>query len=416
MMKRLLLLFSALLICQGSLYARKLSRQNLFQLYDEEPVSRIEAIVYHVDPEFSTVYLNIQLSDFMYALLPEGEAKKARFSIDWVLYDSYESRKPLDSARLVFSDSLGYENPLEMLVNFDIQSGFPGNYILKITISDLNFPDKSEFGFFEIDKTGNLSRQNFLVTDQDGYVIFSNALKGSNVFSLMLNDTNVSSLRVRYYNREFPLAKPPFASEKDITYKFEPDSLFLVELSSGKSGLLQLPFKGIYHFQADPSKPEGLTLFRFDDGFPYVVNPEQAIAPLRYLSTEREFERMLTYPDYKPAIDSFWLQRASQRPERAKNMIRRFYTRVERANILFTSYHEGWKTDRGLIYIIYGPPTQVYRKTGEEDWIYGERDNPMSLRFSFTKADNLFTDNDYRLNRSTIYKSSWFIAIENWRR
>jgi GWxTD domain-containing protein len=415
-MKSLFCFFLVLFTLHGTLFARKLSKQNIYQIYSELPVTQVEATVYHVDPQISTIFLNIHLSDFMYALLPDGESKMARFSVDWLLYDSYESKQPLDSARLVFSDSLGYENPMDMIVDFDINVSFPGNYLLKITLSDLNFPDKSEFGFFEIDKTEKHSRQNFLVVDEEGFVVFEKSMKENRTFSLMLNDTNVSNLNVRYYNRTFPLAKPPFVVEKDVTYRFEPDSLFFVELSAGKTELLQLPFEGIYHFQTDLARPEGLTLFRFDDDFPLVGNPEQAFEPLRYLSTEKEFEKMLTYNDYKPVIDSFWLQRASQRPERAKNMIRRFYSRVEKANTLFTSYHEGWKTDRGLIYIIYGPPTEVYRKTGEEEWFYGERSNPMSLRFTFTKADNVFTSNDYRLNRSTIFKTSWFIAIENWRR
>ena len=84
--------------------------------------------------------------------------------------------------------------------------------------------------------------------------------------------------------------------------------------------------------------------------------------------------------------------------------------------MLFSSYQEGWKTDRGLIYIIYGPPSEVYRKTGEEEWIYGERNNPLSIKFYFYNIENPFTLNDYSLNRQPTYKTSWYIAIENWRR
>jgi len=144
--------------------------------------------------------------------------------------------------------------------------------------------------------------------------------------------------------------------------------------------------------------------------------PAQALAPLRYLSTEQEFEKLLAYVDYKTAVDSFWLERSSFKPERAKNMIKRYYSRVQEVNRIFSSYQEGWKTDRGLIYIIYGPPSEVYRNDEEEEWVYGERGNPLSIRFYFYKVDNPFTDNDYTLERSPVYKSSWFIAIENWRR
>jgi len=180
--------------------------------------------------------------------------------------------------------------------------------------------------------------------------------------------------------------------------------------------MLELPYAGIYHIQTDLGRPEGITLYRFDEGFPEVNIPAMALAPLRYLTTEKEFEKLLSYRDYKTAVDSFWLERASYSPVRAKNMIKKFYQRVVDVNLLFSSYQEGWKTDRGLLYIIYGPPSEVYRDDGEEEWIYGEKGNPMSIRFYFLQVENPFTGNDYSLQRSTIYKTSWYIAVENWRR
>ncbi len=166
----------------------------------------------------------------------------------------------------------------------------------------------------------------------------------------------------------------------------------------------------------DFSKTEGLTLFHFDDGFPQVSSPVEALLPLRYLTTEKEFNELLSYTDYKIAVDSFWIERSSRQPERAKNMIARYYSRVQKANQWFTSYQEGWKTDRGLIYIIYGPPSEVYKKQDEEEWVYGEQGNALSIEFYFYKMDNPFSDNDYQLQRSPAYKTSWYIAVENWRR
>ena len=174
--------------------------------------------------------------------------------------------------------------------------------------------------------------------------------------------------------------------------------------------------KGIYHFQTDTAQTEGTTVFHFDEGFPEIETPLQAILPLRYLTTQKEYDALLNYPDHKIAIDSFWLVRASNKPERAKNMIAKYYQRVVLANRMFTSYQEGWKTDRGIVYIIYGPPTEVYRKTGQEQWIYGERGNPLNINFYFDEVENPFTFNDYSLQRSVDYKSGWYIAVENWRR
>ena len=37
-----------------------------------------------------------------------------------------------------------------------------------------------------------------------------------------------------------------------------------------------------------------------------------------------------------------------------------YYRRVRFANEEFTQYKDGWKTDRGMIYILFGPPNQVF--------------------------------------------------------
>ncbi len=270
--------------------------------------------------------------------------------------------------------------------------------------------------FFSISKTDNNSAQNYLVTDNEGNPVFSKSIAKGQYFRVRYNDSDTGLLYISYYNREIPLAKTPFANDKAFTFDFDPDSIFSVRLTQNESPLLELPYHGIYHFQMNFSNKDGLTLFHFDDGFPEITAPVEAILPLRYLTTEKEYDQLLAYSNYKVAVDSFWLERSSHQPERAKNMIARYYSRVQNANKWFSSFQEGWKTDRGLIYIIYGPPSDVYLKQGEEEWIYGETGNAMSIEFYFDKIANPYTTNDFQLQRSPAYKTSWYIAIENWRR
>jgi GWxTD domain-containing protein len=333
------------------------------------------------------------------------------------MYCAYESKTTLDSGTLALNDTIHYGLDANLLIDFDVKANLPGNYILKITLTDLNTKEKEKvFKFITIAKTNKYSSQNFLLTDNENNPLFANHFEEDQFYKLRMNQTEVKQLTVRYYNRKLPLAKPPFAVDKDFTFKFKADSLYFISMTNGTSELLKLPYPGIYHFQADTLQTAGFTLFHFDDGFPEIETPLQAILPLRYLTTIKEFDALLKFHDYKIAVDSFWLERASYQPERAKNMINRYYQRVVQANKRFTSYQEGWKTDRGIIYIIYGPPSEVYRKTGQEQWIYGEKGNPLTINFYFDEVDNPFTTNDYSLQRSTSYKSSWYVAIENWRR
>jgi GWxTD domain-containing protein len=138
------------------------------------------------------------------------------------------------------------------------------------------------------------------------------------------------------------------------------------------------------------------------------------MGPLRYITTKQEYSEMVMKENKKLAIDDFWLK-ITGTTERGKKVIKKFYTRVQLANKNFSSYKEGWKSDRGMVYIIYGPPDVVYKNNFSESWIYGEEGNLISLNFTFVKIRNPFTDNDFSLDRSPIYKNSWYLAVDAWR-
>ena len=116
----------------------------------------------------------------------------------------------------------------------------------------------------------------------------------------------------------------------------------------------------------------------------------------------------------KDAIDNSWLK-ITGNPDRGKSIIKKYYSRVQSANKHFASYIDGWKTDRGMIYIVYGPPDVVYRGSAMESWTYGEEGNLISLNFTFLKTPNPISDNDFVLDRSPIYKNSWYLAVDAWR-
>jgi GWxTD domain-containing protein len=138
------------------------------------------------------------------------------------------------------------------------------------------------------------------------------------------------------------------------------------------------------------------------------------LLPLRYVTTTPEFQSLKKGENLKKGIDNYWLKVGGS-PERAKMLIETYYTRVERANTLFASYLEGWKTDRGMCLIVFGEPNKVVRSTASETWLYGEEGKYNTLKLTFTKVQNPFTTNDFRLNRNASLKSPWYRAVEFWR-
>lgn len=404
-----------LLLMASTAFSQKLSKTDLGPMYSEYQFTPMKALVYHTSGDSSAVYMNISLHHFLYRKI-EGGKPEASFSVSYRLYPAYNSKSPVEEGTRYFTDSLHQGEEMEMAIDFKIRAPRGADYVLWLRLTDLHDPEHSVITVIDVFKGDAISDQDFFITDENEYPLFDPYILRDQYFKIRCNDPGIGEFIIRYYNRSFPIAKTPFAMDKNVTYTFEPDSFYSISLTGGITPLMELKYPGIYHIQANLANPEGLTLYRFDDGFPDVSSPGQALAPLRYLTTEKEYDRLIAYPDYKVAIDSFWLERASNNPERARNMIKKYYQRVVDVNTLFTSFHEGWKTDRGLVYIIYGPPSEVYRDEEEEEWIYGERGNPMSIRFYFSKVGNPFTNNDFSLQRSPVYKTSWYIAVENWRR
>ena len=158
----------------------------------------------------------------------------------------------------------------------------------------------------------------------------------------------------------------------------------------------------------------GLSVLVLGQEYPAIRTVSSMVRPLRYITTKQEYSTIEFSGDKKKDIDAFWYNMAGN-TERAREIIKTYYSRVDLSNRFFTSDREGWRTDRGIVYVIYGPPNTVTKTINGESWIYNEKINLMSVEFNFHKVQNPFTDNDYSLSRSGGYKSSWYRAIDNWR-
>ncbi|MFZ3332153.1 MAG: GWxTD domain-containing protein [Candidatus Acidiferrales bacterium] len=81
----------------------------------------------------------------------------------------------------------------------------------------------------------------------------------------------------------------------------------------------------------------------------YIISPEERSAFL-HLQTNEEREQF---------IEAFW-QRRNPDPDSAENTFKEeHYRRIAYANEHYSSGIPGWKTDRGRIYIMWGPPDEI---------------------------------------------------------
>ena len=81
-----------------------------------------------------------------------------------------------------------------------------------------------------------------------------------------------------------------------------------------------------------------------------------------YIITDEErkaFKRLNTDDERQQFIEQFWLRR-DPTPDTEENEYKEeHYRRIAYANDHYASGIPGWKTDRGRIYIVYGPPDEI---------------------------------------------------------
>jgi GWxTD domain-containing protein len=359
---------------------------------------------------------SINSSDLLYAKPPRENKYSANFKLTYLLYSSVNSKEKniVDSASSLYCDTVNFKKSADIISSINIKAKFNNSYFLKLVLTDINRSETME-SYVYISKNNRNNRSNFQVTDQENQLIFQNNIKKNQIFKIKINDRTKNKLFVKYYKPNFPIATPPFSITHEKSTIVFADSSFKINLNDGETDFIELKKFGVYHFQTDSVNKSGLTLFRFYNDFPKIITPENMLATLRYLTSQQEYDKMLFMKDKKEALDKFWLEIAGN-DERATELIRKYYNRVQDANKFFSSYLEGWKTDRGIVYIIYGPPNTVFQSQNKEVWVFGEAGNIRSVTMNFYKTENPFTENDYILEKSPMYKDSWFNSIDLLRR
>lgn len=404
MQRRYIILISLclLLACQTS---RDALVQNFAFVYRKNANPfRPELYVYHYKDDSTAVYLRFSTSEF--ESKKENSIPVVSYYYSYQVFNSIDENKLLDSLTFPINKVNRGETVSQKI---SLKLG-KGTYFLQLKICDIF--KKTIYSYYEnIDKSDDQRRQFFLVKQQNE-ILYSRAITSNAPLVLEHSPSPMGSFYIKYFNRKFPIADPPFALDKPASFNYTADSLFTIKDIHTDS--LHLDKEGFYHIQQDINSKEGLTLFRFYDEFPNIVSSKQLLEPLRYLTTRKEYDELSAAANPRQAVDKFWLG-LGDNPDRTRELIRKYYSRVVEANKLFSSYKEGWKSDRGMIYIVYGAPNVVYRTSNSESWVYGDETSYLSTNFTFVKVTNPFTDNDFSLDRAALYQANWYSAIDIWR-
>jgi GWxTD domain-containing protein len=153
--------------------------------------------------------------------------------------------------------------------------------------------------------------------------------------------------------------------------------------------------------------------------FPALRSMRELASPLIYLMNEKDYDKMMAINDpqeLKNAYDRFWLENIGD-PLTARDVVQKYNERVLEANKQFTNYKAGWKTDLGMIYILFGPPWYVENRGGKMKWSFAyDRDDPR-YNFIFDRyryKNKFYPFYNYRMIRDRFYFDIGYRQRELW--
>lgn len=413
---RLLLMLVTIVVWQGcaSSTATTVRRDNLAHLYGRNASQlRLHARVYHATPSQGTLYFKLHTGDLLYKSDGDGGPFRAAVRVSYEAFADWNTRNLLDSASTLVTDQSGNTGEdKELIGSLSLRDHATGRFVVKVTARDMHRDTESVL-LIKVDRDPRTSGQYYLPLDSaKGLPLFDDHLAGGQEVRVRCDRFAGQTLQGRYFRGNDDLPAPVFATAPAKRSEPAPDSTFQVTVDDAGTFRIALRTSGTYHVRADSAG--GFALFAFDLAYPYVDQEGDLLKPLRYITSLQEYDRLQNAGNMRQAVERFWLDAAGER-ERARQAIRTYYSRVENANRHFTSDVEGWRTDRGLVHIIFGTPTTIYKSDLNETWIYGEENNLMSLTFTFVKRQRSVTDNDLVLNRDPMLKSAWYRNVESWR-
>jgi GWxTD domain-containing protein len=389
------------------------ARSNMAFLYNpsSSPLHP-EFIVYHEARTQSRLYIKVYPVEILFNQTNAEETYQARLEVNYVLNEIIEGKE---------SELVADSNTTEFVLNMDeVKNVFVANlpirtmegkkYMLKVTTTDM-LRRKGTSNYIHVDRSTVNTAQNYMVTGANGHPSFDRVFQSGEYFNVQYNRKGVDTVYIKYYQEQTPLPRPPVTNLSSTRPDFIPDSIFANPYSDTSRYLL--PGKGMYHIQVDPRQPGGLTLFNFGDNYPRVATVADMIGPMAYLASSVEFNELMNQTNMKLSVDNFWLESAGN-VQTARELIRVYYNRVFFANYFFTSYKEGWKTDRGMMFIVYGPPNILTKKGDTEIWVYYRKKSRDPLQFTFTRHASPYTQNDFLLERNFV-NSMWVQAVRDWR-
>lgn len=366
-----------------------------------------------IDSSAARVYLNVYIRTPDSKPITDLTDFGTRFLVNYVLYPDYNNRERLGYGNVPITPETAMLQGEYITLMFEVKR--PKEAIGAVMLTEITEVSSGKKALNDLQLRFRAPRitDRFTLFDANGKLpqLRNFVSRNDTIVIRDVTGTNKPLYGFRY-KHEFDAASSPMnTSNRPAARTLGVDSTLTVMTNQP----FRLPKEGLYFFLEDTTETYGIGLMVTDNRYPKLTRPEKLVKPVMYVSTSTEMNELNGATDAKKAFDKYWLGLMTGNEEVARRAIRAYFNRVEEANNLFTTYKEGWKTDKGMIYIVLGPPDRVQRSRDREVWVYNRRANVSEINFTFNRKPNQFVDDHYELVRYAEYQPVWYPIVEAWR-
>jgi GWxTD domain-containing protein len=403
-----LIIAAGLCACKRNAIVPTGSYQYLYDLESRD--IHPEYVVYHHSNDSSTVYFRVFSGELLYTRTSAANPFLLNLKVKATISDLNGMAQ--DTLSLILHE--GAKDKQGWLLGSMTVPMKEGNWNLLMEFTDVS-RNLTQPSFILCDKSSSYTAQNYLLTKfESGEPVFGGFVTPGQMVEILSARNAKNNLPwLAKIRSEIKLPPPPFSTNSPELPSLKEAQA--VAFTGNDLGAYVFEVDGgLFFLTHDADKRAGLTIKTSNTHFPRVKEVSSLEWPIRFITTKTEHEEIVKNSYPKLLIDRFWLECGGSK-EHARELIRVFYKRVEEANYYFSTYTEGWRTDRGMIHLLFGNPNQIIRSSQGEVWNYGEDNQAALLSFTFNRVESPFTSNLYILEREPGYKPYWERMVQTWR-
>jgi GWxTD domain-containing protein len=364
---------------QNTLIKRKLGEAVYFQdflnfISDKPGDTRIDVFI-------QVPYKNV-------VFVKSNEGFTAKYSVTASIFDSTKSTLLLEKTWTETVNVFDYyaarakDNYNLSKKSFELK---PGTYSVRTTLEDLDSRKiaKSEIPLIVRDLSGNISVSDILLiskndNSQPNNTIVPNISRNiaspkdriKIYFEIYSKDSSETRLHIDY---------KVINSEDTLIYKEEDEDTIKTGVNQMYYTMAEFPFElGAYVVSAtvrDDQNKEIATVkkafYSHSVGLPFAITDiDKAIAQTRYIANPSEIDYMeegKNNAEKTKRFLAFWKKRDPSPNNEENEIFDEYFKRVAYADENFSNYIDGWKTDRGMVFILLGPANNIDRHPFELD-------------------------------------------------